>query len=70
MESEPASDITVLLREWGHGNHSALDRLVPIVHAELLRIAGRSLRSRCGNDTLVPGALVNEAYLPVPFTQR
>jgi RNA polymerase sigma factor (TIGR02999 family) len=63
MQPVPAPDITVLLREWSGGNHSALNRLLPAVHAELLRIAGRNLRRRSGNDTLVPAALVNEAYL-------
>lgn len=63
MQAAPASDITVLLREWGSGNVGALNRLLPIVHAELLQIAGRNLRRRSGSDTLVPAALVNEAYM-------
>ena len=63
MEATPPSDITVLLRQWSGGNPSALNRLLPIVHAELLRIAGRNLRRRSSDDTLAPAALVNEAYL-------
>lgn len=63
MEAEPTSDITVLLHEWSGGSPSALNRLLPIVHAELLRIAGGNLRRRSADDTLVPAALVNEAYL-------
>ena len=63
MQAAPASDITILLREWSGGNASALNRLLPAVHAELLQIAGRNLRRRSGNDTLIPAALVNEAYL-------
>ena len=63
MQAPTDSDITVLLREWSSGNPAALDQLLPVVHAELLRIAGRHLRKRGMNDTLVPAALVNEAYL-------
>jgi RNA polymerase sigma factor (TIGR02999 family) len=64
LEGRPALDVTVLLREWRSGNSSALNRLLPIVHDELLRIASRNLRRRGSDaDTLVPAALVNEAYL-------
>lgn len=63
MEVMRASDITLLLREWSGGDESALNRLLPIVHSELQRIAGSSLRRRGANDTLTPNALVNEAYL-------
>src|SRR5512140_260004 len=76
MEAAPTPDITVLLREWRGGNQSALNKLLPIVHAELMRIAGRNLRRRDANDTLTPAALVNEAYLrfcrltPVDWNDR
>ncbi len=56
-------EITQLLREWSGGDSSALNRLLPVVHAELQRIAGRNLRRRGLNDTLTPTALVNEAYM-------
>jgi len=63
MEAALNRDITLLLREWHGGDVFALDRLVPVVYAELLRIAGRNLRRRGADDTLIPAALVNEAYL-------
>lgn len=63
MQAPTDSDITVLLREWSSGNPAALDQLLPVVHSELLRIAGRHLRKRGMPNTLVPAALVNEAYL-------
>jgi RNA polymerase sigma-70 factor, ECF subfamily len=63
MEVIDASEITQLLREWSGGDASALNRLLPQVHAELQRIAGRNLRRRSSNDTLTPTALVNEAYM-------
>ena len=63
MQAALSRDITVLLREWSGGDLDALNRLLPVVHTELLQIAGRNLRRRSGSDTLVPAALVNEAYL-------
>jgi hypothetical protein len=42
----PASsslEVTALLMAWGGGDQSALDRLVPLVHAELHRLARRLL---------------------------
>lgn len=37
-------DITGLLDDWGRGDSRALDRLVPLVYAELRRVAARQLR--------------------------
>jgi RNA polymerase sigma-70 factor (ECF subfamily) len=45
------------------GDREALDRLVPLVHAELRRIAARYLSHERSDHTLQPTALVNEAYL-------
>jgi RNA polymerase sigma factor (TIGR02999 family) len=55
--------VTALLGEWSRGNQSALNRLLPLVYAELRRIAARQLRSERSNHTLQPTALVHEAYL-------
>jgi len=56
-------DITALLGAWSRGNSSALNQLLPLVYAELRRIAGRQLRSERVNHTLQPTALVHEVYL-------
>jgi hypothetical protein len=57
------SAITGLLQAWGAGNHAALDKLVPLVDAELRRLAmGYMGRERAGH-TLQPTALINEVYL-------
>lgn len=61
MSSQP--NITQLLTEAHAGNRAALDRLLPLVYAELRQIAARSLRGENPNHTLQPTALVNEAYL-------
>lgn len=55
--------VTVLLARWRAGDASALQLLVPLVYAELRRLAQHYLlRERVGH-TLQPTALVNEAYL-------
>lgn len=63
MDSTANPDVTQLLREWSAGDVSALNRLLPIVHAELQSIARRNLHRGSGNETLTPTALVSEAYL-------
>lgn len=58
-----APDVTVLLKDWQHGNRDALDQLLPLVHTELRRIAhGYLNRERVGH-TLQATALVNEAFM-------
>jgi RNA polymerase sigma factor (TIGR02999 family) len=56
-------DITALLDDWNRGNHRALDQVLPLVYAELRRIARRQLRRERVGHTLQPTALVHEAYL-------
>jgi RNA polymerase sigma factor (TIGR02999 family) len=56
-------DVTALLDDWSRGDHRALDRLLPLVYAELRRIAARQLRHERAGHTLQPTALVHEAYL-------
>jgi RNA polymerase sigma factor (TIGR02999 family) len=67
----PASpDITALLDDWARGDGQALDRLLPLVYAELRRIAARQLRRERANHTLQPTALVHEAYLKLVDQRR
>lgn len=61
MASSP--DVTALLDDWSRGDRQALDRLLPLVYAELRRIAARQLRRERAGHTLQPTALVHEAYL-------
>jgi RNA polymerase sigma factor (TIGR02999 family) len=56
-------DVTQLLAAWGQGDKSALDKLLPLVHAELRRIARRQMSQERHGHTLQATALVNEAYL-------
>jgi RNA polymerase sigma factor (TIGR02999 family) len=52
-----------LLVAWGAGDQAALDRLIPLVHGELRRLAGRYMAGERPGHTLQASALVNEAYL-------
>ncbi len=55
--------MTGLLLAWRAGDASALERLIPLVHAELRRIAHRFMRKERAGHSLQTSALVNEAYL-------
>jgi RNA polymerase sigma factor (TIGR02999 family) len=59
----PQTQVTTLLTAWGKGDPSALNQLMPLVYAELHRIARRVWSQHQQNQTLQPTALVNEAYL-------
>jgi RNA polymerase sigma factor (TIGR02999 family) len=59
----PQADVTGLLLAWRGGEADALDRLVPVVYAELRRIAHRYMRDERANHPLQTTALVHEAYL-------
>ena len=59
----PLETPTELLLAWGRGEASAFDRLVPLVHDELRRLARRYMRRERADHTLQATALVNEAYL-------
>jgi RNA polymerase sigma-70 factor (ECF subfamily) len=56
-------EVTELLLAWGRGDQGALDRLIPLVSAELHRLAHRYLRREPAGHTLQTTALVNEAYM-------
>ncbi|MCI0387912.1 MAG: sigma-70 family RNA polymerase sigma factor [Acidobacteria bacterium] len=62
----PATDIfetTRLLKAWGAGDETALERLVPLVNAELRRLAHHYLRGERHDHILQTTALVNEVWV-------
>src|SRR6187401_2529491 len=63
VTAEGANEVTILLRAWAGGDGAALERLIPLVYANLRRIAGRRMQYEAAGQTLQPTALVNEAYL-------
>jgi len=62
--------VTALLVAWGAGDGGAFERLVPLVEAELHRIARRYMKGERLDHSLQATALVNEAYLRLVDTQR
>jgi len=58
-----AEGVTELLLAWSEGDRQALDRLVPLVYAELRRQARVQLARERGSHTLQPTALVHEIFL-------
>jgi RNA polymerase sigma-70 factor, ECF subfamily len=62
--------ITQLLLKWSGGDSSAREALMPMVHGELRRLAGKYMRRERVNHTLQPTALVNEAYLRLVDQQQ
>lgn len=55
--------VTQLLRQAQGGDHAALDELLPLVYAELRRLAAGKLSHERADHTLQATALVHEAYL-------
>jgi RNA polymerase sigma-70 factor (ECF subfamily) len=78
VESQELSsvELTRMLRAWREGDASALERLTPVVYAELHRLARRKLAGEREGHLLQPSALVNEAFLrliggvPVAWANR
>lgn len=60
--NEPAPNITQMLLAWSSGDEQALDKLIPIVHDELHRIAARHMKGERRGHTLQTTALLNEAF--------
>ena len=70
MPTESPGGVTQLLRAWSDGDDGALERLMPLVEAELRRLArGYMSRERRGH-TLQPTALVHEAFLRLTDARR
>jgi RNA polymerase sigma-70 factor (ECF subfamily) len=61
--SAPPQVVTRLLRAWSDGDETALAQLVPLVEAELRRLARAYMARERKGHTLQPTALVNEAFL-------
>lgn len=57
------NEITQLLINWSNGDKSALDALIPLVDAELRRLARHYMARESPGHTLQTSALINEAYI-------
>lgn len=58
-----SQQITDLLLAWGRGEQAALERLIPLVHKELRRLAHSYMRQQNCGHILQTTALINETYL-------
>lgn len=63
MNTASSHEITQLLQAWCAGDQTALDKLIPLVEAELRRLAHKHMRGERPGHTLETRALINEAYL-------
>ncbi|HEX5271619.1 MAG TPA: ECF-type sigma factor [Gemmataceae bacterium] len=63
MADDAAGEVTALLRATREGSREAADRLLPLVYAELRKLAEARMARQPACMTLQPTALVNEAYL-------
>jgi RNA polymerase sigma factor (TIGR02999 family) len=70
MSTISPQDVTQLLADWGRGDRSALEKLFPVVQAELRRIARYQMAHERPGHTLQATALVNEAYLKLAGQDR
>jgi RNA polymerase sigma factor (TIGR02999 family) len=62
MSSSP-HEVTQLLVAWGNGDETARDQLMPLVYAELHRLAHHHMNRERPGHTLQTSALVNEAFV-------
>jgi RNA polymerase sigma factor (TIGR02999 family) len=58
-----SADITTLLSAWSRGHRAAFDRVVPLVYAELRKIAARQLRRDRLQEAIQPTDLVHTLFL-------
>jgi RNA polymerase sigma factor (TIGR02999 family) len=64
------ADITELLMAHGRGRPDALEHLVPLVYADLRRMARAQMRRQRPGATLDTGGLVHEAYVRLVDERR
>src|SRR5450755_4185044 len=69
VSSNPG-EVTELLAQIHSGDKEAEGRLIPLVYAELRRLAAHYLRGERADHTLQPTALVHEAYLRLTRMQE
>lgn len=70
MSSPQPHEVTQLLLAWSNGDRGALDRLIPLVSAELHRLAHHYMLGEHAGHTLQTTALVNEAYVRLVDANR
>ena len=70
MATASSGQVTHLLRAWSDGDQQALENLVPLVDAELRRLARAYMYRERRDHTLQPTALINEAFIRLAGAQN
>ena len=70
MSAPETHDVTALLIDWRGGDAAAVEKLMPLVHGELRRIAKRHMAGERQGHVLQATALVNEVYLRLIDVRR
>jgi RNA polymerase sigma factor (TIGR02999 family) len=65
-----SSQVTHLLRAWSDGDQQALEQLLPLVDAELRRLARAYMYRERRDHTPQPTALINEAFIRLAGAQN
>jgi RNA polymerase sigma-70 factor, ECF subfamily len=63
MATPPPNEVTQLLNQWSHGDEAAPEKLMPLVYAELRKMAHRYMAGQNPGHTLQTTALIHEAYV-------
>ena len=63
MPTSTPREITQLLQAWRRGDQTAVDQLIPMVYAELHRLAKSYMRSEHAEHQMQTTALLKEAHL-------
>ena len=63
-------EVTQLLLDWGKGDKSALDKLMPLVYGELRKLARQYLNKERPGHTLQTTDLIHETYLKLVNQKR
>jgi RNA polymerase sigma factor (TIGR02999 family) len=63
VNTTSSAEVTTLLKAWGRGDRSALDRLTSVLYDELRYLAHRYMRRERGGHSLQTTALVSEAFV-------
>jgi RNA polymerase sigma factor (TIGR02999 family) len=70
MATASSGQVTHLLRAWSDGDQQALEQLLPLVDAELRRLARAYMYRERRDHTLQPTALINEAFIRLASAQN
>ena len=70
MSDVRTHNVTALLIDWLAGDDRAVEKLLPLVHDELWRLAKRHMAGERPDHLLQATALVNEAYLRLVDVRR